>query len=134
DPMLSAYWADPHRTESEKWWITRQLDRFNHWFNRQAQNYKKVIAWALDHRAAMITIAAGALISAFVLPAKGLTGLAGAIVGVIVVAYAFSSARLKGIGRTGVAVAGVIVAIVLVKAVPAVRTVGVGFFPRTIGP
>src|SRR5436190_3043291 len=130
DPMLSAYWADPHRLEHEKSRITKLLDKFNHWFNRQAQNYKKVIAWALDHRAAMITIAAGSLVSAFVLPAKGLTGLGAAIVGVIIVAYAFSSARLRGIGRTGVAVAGVIVAIVLVKAVPAVRTVGVGFFPE----
>src|SRR5207237_140376 len=53
DPMLSAYWADPHRPEHEKSRITKLLDRFNHWFNRQAQNYKKVIAWALDHRAAM---------------------------------------------------------------------------------
>jgi HAE1 family hydrophobic/amphiphilic exporter-1 len=130
DPMLSAYWADPHRTESEKWWITRQLDRFNHWFNRQAQNYKKVIAWALDHRAAMITIALGSFISAFVLPAKGLTGLAGAIVGVIIVAYAFSSARLRGIRRVAVVLAGLVVAFFLVKAVPAVRTVGVGFFPE----
>jgi HAE1 family hydrophobic/amphiphilic exporter-1 len=24
---------------SQKAWITRQLDKFNHWFNRQAQNY-----------------------------------------------------------------------------------------------
>jgi len=130
DPMLSAYWADPHRGEHEKWWITRQLDRFNHWFNRQAQNYKKVIAWALDHRAAMITIAAGSFISAFVLPAKGLTGLAAAIVGVIIVSYAFSSQRLTILGRAGVAFAGVIVGIVLVGAVPAWRTVGVGFFPE----
>src|SRR5438477_9356116 len=58
DPMLSAYWADPHKTEAEKWWITRRLDRFNRWFNRQAQNYKTVIAWALDHRAAMVVLAA----------------------------------------------------------------------------
>jgi len=78
----------------------------------------------------MITIAAGAFISAFVLPAKGLTGLAAAIVGVIIVAYAFSSARLKGIARVAVVFAGIVVAFVLVKAVPAVRTVGVGFFPE----
>jgi hydrophobic/amphiphilic exporter-1 (mainly G- bacteria), HAE1 family len=130
DPMLSAYWADPHRPEHEKWWITKQLDRFNHWFNRQAQNYRKVIAWALDHRAAMITIAAGSFISAFVLPAKGLTGLAAAVVGVVIVAYAFSSTRLGVIGRAVVAFAGVIVGFTLVKAVPAMRTVGVGFFPE----
>jgi len=130
DPMLSAYWADPHRPEHEKWWITKQLDRFNHWFNRQAQNYKKVIAWALDHRAAMITIATGAFVSSFVLPAKGLTGLAAAIVGVIIIAYAFGSSRLSRTARAVVAVAGLIIAIVLVSAVPAMRTVGVGFFPE----
>ena len=130
DPMLSAYWPDPHRAEHQKWWITRQLDRFNHWFNRQAQNYKKVIAWALDHRAAMVTIASGSFISAFVLPAKGLTGLAAAIIGVIIVSYAFSSQRLTILGRAAVAFAGVVVGIVLVGAVPAWRTVGVGFFPE----
>src|SRR5881275_576811 len=130
DPMLSAYWADPHRLEHEKSRITKVLDRFNHWFNRQAQNYKKVIAWALDHRASMITIAAGAFFSSFVLPAKGLTGLAAAIVGVIIVAYAFGSSRLSSLGRAAMAVAGVIVAILLVNAVPAMRTVGVGFFPE----
>jgi HAE1 family hydrophobic/amphiphilic exporter-1 len=130
DPMLSAYWADPHRAESEKWWVTRQLDRFNHWFNHQAQNYRKVIAWALDHRAAMITIALGAFISAFVLPAKGLTGLAAAVLGVVIVAYAFSKQNLGPLARAAVAVAGIIVAIVLVMAVPPVRTVGVGFFPE----
>jgi HAE1 family hydrophobic/amphiphilic exporter-1 len=50
DPMLSAYWPDPHRAEGEKSWITRQLDKFNGWFGRRAQQYKRVIAWALDHR------------------------------------------------------------------------------------
>src|SRR3954465_86294 len=130
DPMLSAYWADPHRLEEEKWWITKQLDRFNHWFNRQAQNYRKVIAWALDHRAAMITIAMGSFISAFILPAKGLTGLAAALVGVIIVAYAFSSEGFSGVMRGVVALAGIIVAFTLVRSVPAVRTVGVGFFPE----
>ena len=43
DPMLSAYWADPHKLPHERSWITRQLDKFNAWFNRQAENYKGVI-------------------------------------------------------------------------------------------
>ncbi len=130
DPMLSAYWADPHRLEHEKWWITRQLDRFNHWFNRQAQNYKKVIAWALDHRAAMITIASGAFVSAFVLPSKGLTGLAGAIVGVAIVAYAFSREDTEWWSRTLIALGGAFVGVLLVSVATPVRTVGVGFFPE----
>jgi HAE1 family hydrophobic/amphiphilic exporter-1 len=74
DPMLSAYWKDPHRTEEEKWWITRKLDQFNHWFNRQAGNYRKVIAWALDHRWTMVAIAAGTFFAALAMPALGLVG------------------------------------------------------------
>src|ERR671915_196937 len=74
DPMLSAYWKDPHRSEEEKWWITRKLDQFNHWFNRQATNYRKVIAWALDHRWTMVAIAAGTFFAALAMPALGLVG------------------------------------------------------------
>ena len=29
DPMLSAYWPDPHKPPHERGWITRQLDKFN---------------------------------------------------------------------------------------------------------
>jgi HAE1 family hydrophobic/amphiphilic exporter-1 len=69
DPMLSAYWADPHREEHEKGWLTKQLDRFNAWFDRQADGYKRVIGWALDHRMAMVLIAAGSFVGAIVLQA-----------------------------------------------------------------
>jgi HAE1 family hydrophobic/amphiphilic exporter-1 len=68
DPMLSAYWADPHLEHHQKAWITRQLDKFNHWFNRQAQNYKHVIAWALDHRWSVAGIAAGTFFFALAMP------------------------------------------------------------------
>jgi hydrophobic/amphiphilic exporter-1 (mainly G- bacteria), HAE1 family len=58
DPMLSAYWADPQIEAHERRNpIARLLDRFNNWFNRTADGYKKVIAWALDHRWWMVTIA-----------------------------------------------------------------------------
>src|SRR5436190_18206440 len=68
DPMLSAYWADPQLEAHEaRNPIARTLDRFGKWFDRQADNYKKVIGWALDHRALMITFAAGSLIVALVL-------------------------------------------------------------------
>src|SRR5437588_197255 len=51
DPMLSAYWADPQLEAHERGnAIARALDRFNAWFNHQAERYKGVIAWALDHR------------------------------------------------------------------------------------
>ncbi|HEX2716833.1 MAG TPA: efflux RND transporter permease subunit [Gemmatimonadaceae bacterium] len=87
DPMLSAYWPDPHRPEDQKWWITKKLDRFNAWFNRRAQDYKKVIAWALDHRAAMVVIALGTFFAAFTIPMKGLTALGGALVGIVVAVW-----------------------------------------------
>jgi HAE1 family hydrophobic/amphiphilic exporter-1 len=70
DPMLSAYWADPQTEQHErKNPIARALDRFNAWFDRQAVNYKRVIAWALDHRLAMVVIAIGSLVGALVLQA-----------------------------------------------------------------
>ena len=72
DPMLSAYWPDPHKEPHERGWITRQLDKFNAWFNK-AQNYKKVIAWALDHRAAMVTMAVLTFVASFC-PHRGVTG------------------------------------------------------------
>ncbi|HEX6132727.1 MAG TPA: efflux RND transporter permease subunit [Longimicrobiales bacterium] len=78
DPMLSAYWPDPHREEHEKGWITKKLDRFNAWFDAQAEGYKRLIGWALDHRVAMIVIATGSFVGALVLQATvGGTGFFG---------------------------------------------------------
>ncbi len=74
DPMLSAYWPDPHVPEDRKSWITKRLDTFNHWFDRQAENYKKVIGWALDHRLATAGIAIGSLVIALAMPALGWVG------------------------------------------------------------
>ena len=72
DPMLSAYWPDPHKAEHEKSRITRALDRFNHWFNRQADGYRRVIGWALDHRKSMMALAFVAFAAAIAMPATGL--------------------------------------------------------------
>ncbi|MBA3342811.1 MAG: efflux RND transporter permease subunit [Gemmatimonadaceae bacterium] len=75
DPMLSAYWADPKRVPGQKLnVVTRTLDRFNHWFNQQAERYKRVIGWALDHRLAMVGLAIASLVVALALPALGLVG------------------------------------------------------------
>lgn len=74
DPMLSAYWADPELEEHQKSWVTKKLDRFNGWFNRQAEGYKKVIGWALDHRLAMVGLAAFTFFAALALPALGILG------------------------------------------------------------
>ena len=75
DPMLSAYWADPQIEAHERRNpIARALDRFNNWFNRQSENYKKVIGWALDHRLAMVGLAALSFAGALALPMLGLVG------------------------------------------------------------
>jgi HAE1 family hydrophobic/amphiphilic exporter-1 len=59
DPMLSAYWPDPELESHERRNpISRGLDRFNRWFDRQADRYKGVIAWALDHRLAILALVA----------------------------------------------------------------------------
>ena len=71
DPMLSAYWGDPpgHHSAPKKG-LGRQLDRFNHWFDRQADRYGHVIAWALHHRRWMGAIALASFVAAIVLQGK----------------------------------------------------------------
>ncbi|HEV2846848.1 MAG TPA: efflux RND transporter permease subunit, partial [Thermoanaerobaculia bacterium] len=65
DPMLSAYWPDPQVEAHERRNpIARALDRFNQWFDRQAERYKGVIAWALDHRLAILGLVAAAFFGA----------------------------------------------------------------------
>jgi HAE1 family hydrophobic/amphiphilic exporter-1 len=68
DPMLSAYWPDPQTEAHERRNpIARALDRFNRWFDAQAERYKGVIAWALDHRFAVIGIVALSFVGAIAL-------------------------------------------------------------------
>jgi HAE1 family hydrophobic/amphiphilic exporter-1 len=74
DPMLSAYWPDPQMPMEQRPWISRLLARFNEWFDRQAEGYKGVIAWALDHRLAMVSLAIVAFVGALALPALGIVG------------------------------------------------------------
>ncbi|MES2177379.1 MAG: efflux RND transporter permease subunit [Gemmatimonadota bacterium] len=134
DPMLSAYWADPHRTEEQKSWITKKLDIFNNWFNRQAENYKLVIAWALDHRSAMVALAIGTFFASFTLFTAGLLGLVAALASVGVVVFALTSKRLVTPVKVVVAVLGIAMFVKLPALVAkqggVMRTVGVGFFPE----
>ena len=74
DPMLSAYWPDPHLPMEQRMWLPRVLGRFNTWFDRQAEGYKHVIGWALDHRLAMIALAILAFTGSLALPALGYVG------------------------------------------------------------
>jgi hydrophobic/amphiphilic exporter-1 (mainly G- bacteria), HAE1 family len=130
DPMLSAYWPDPHQTEEQKPWITKKLDIFNRWFDRQAQNYRGVIAWALDHRAAMIALAIGSFFASFTLFSGGLTGLFAALVALGIIVWALTTKRLPQTAKLAVAAVGIVLFFTLPKLVPSVRTVGVGFFPE----
>jgi HAE1 family hydrophobic/amphiphilic exporter-1 len=76
DPMLSAYWPDPQVEKGERRGpIGRALGAFNRWFDRQADRYRDVVAWALDHRLAMIAIATLAFFGAIAL--QGVFGGAG---------------------------------------------------------
>ncbi|MCA0268892.1 MAG: efflux RND transporter permease subunit [Bacteroidetes bacterium] len=78
DPMLSAYWPEPHSEKDMSWFdrllrpVTRALAAFNRWFDRQADRYRRVIGWALDHPVIVIMIATLSLVGAFALPATGL--------------------------------------------------------------
>ena len=75
DPMLSAYWADPQTEGHERRNpIARALDRFNIWFDRMADRYKDVIAWALDHRLAMALLATGSFALAIGMIGMGVVG------------------------------------------------------------
>ena len=130
DPMLSAFWPDPHQTEEQKAWITKKLDIFNAWFNRQADKYRLVIAWALDHRAAMGALAVGTFFASFTLFSSGVSGLLGALAGLGVLVFALTSKRLPVIAKVGLSALGVAMFVMLPKIIPPVRTVGVGFFPE----
>ncbi|HYH82212.1 MAG TPA: efflux RND transporter permease subunit, partial [Longimicrobium sp.] len=135
DPMLSAYWADPHREEHEKSFITRGLDRFNAWFDRRAGDYRKVIAWALDHALAMILIAAGTFIGALVIPGKGIVAflavLAVIAAGVVVLSvFRFPRGARGGLMKGAVAVATLVGIFVAIGVAPTAMKLGFEFFPK----
>jgi hydrophobic/amphiphilic exporter-1 (mainly G- bacteria), HAE1 family len=71
DPMLSAYWGDPPgHHQAPKSGISRVLQRFNDWFDHQADRYGRVIAWALHHRKWMAVFAVVSLVGALALQVK----------------------------------------------------------------
>jgi HAE1 family hydrophobic/amphiphilic exporter-1 len=71
DPMLSAYWGDPPgHHHAAKTGVSLRLQRFNTWFDHQADRYGRVIAWALHHRKWMAAFAVLSLVAALVLQVK----------------------------------------------------------------
>jgi HAE1 family hydrophobic/amphiphilic exporter-1 len=130
DPMLSAYWPDPQLEEGQKNWVTRKLDRFNEWFGRLANGYRKVIAWALDHRLAVAVVALGSFFGSFTLPVKGLTGLLAVLVGLAVMVFGLVRFRARKLVALAWIPLGLLVTVGIFKALPAWHIVGVGFFPE----
>jgi HAE1 family hydrophobic/amphiphilic exporter-1 len=58
DPMLSSRWFDPDiQRQGKRNPLARTLDYFNDWFDRAAERYRSMIAWALDHRNITIFLA-----------------------------------------------------------------------------
>ncbi|MBI2379752.1 MAG: efflux RND transporter permease subunit [Gammaproteobacteria bacterium] len=75
DPMLSAYWTDPdHDKHAKRRGLGRLFQRFNLWFDAQAERYSKLIAWALHHRIAMWFLAFGSFFGAIALIAVQAVG------------------------------------------------------------
>lgn len=57
DPMLSSRWYDPDiERKGKRHRVARVLDRFNDWFDRTADRYKLIMAWALDHRKSVVVL------------------------------------------------------------------------------
>jgi HAE1 family hydrophobic/amphiphilic exporter-1 len=71
DPMLSAYWGDPvGHHHAPKRGISLWLQRFNQWFDHQADRYGRIINWALHHRKWMALFAALSLVGAIAIHLK----------------------------------------------------------------
>lgn len=71
DPMMSAYWHDPdHDKNLKRRGLGAVFQRFNIWFDHQAERYSRLISWALKHRKSMWLIAFAAFAGAIVLQGK----------------------------------------------------------------
>lgn len=63
DPMLSSRWHDPSiHMQGRRKGIAALLERFNNWFDITADKYRKIIAWALDHRKVVMGVAVAAFV------------------------------------------------------------------------
>ncbi|SNB46875.1 efflux RND transporter permease subunit [Geobacter sp. DSM 9736] len=64
DPMLSSRWHDPSiHSHGRRKGLARLLETFNDWFDYTADKYRRVIAWALDHRKTVMGSALAAFIA-----------------------------------------------------------------------
>jgi len=59
--MLSSRWHDPAITaKGKRSGLAKLLERFNSWFDRASDGYRRMIGWALDHRKTVLGIALAA--------------------------------------------------------------------------
>lgn len=76
DPMMSAYWHDPdHDKHAKRRGLGKALQKFNIWFDHQAERYSRLISWALKHRKSMWVLAFGSFFAAIVV--QGMYGGSG---------------------------------------------------------
>ena len=130
DPMLSAYWPDPAIEEGQhRSWISRKLDTFNKWFDHQADRYKGVIAWALDHRTDMVAIAVGSFFASILIPAKGALAAAVLLVGVGVDHLDHVARSQQVARRRAPALVTFVVFFALALKTPELAKLGGGFIP-----
>jgi HAE1 family hydrophobic/amphiphilic exporter-1 len=79
DPMLSSIWTDPDveahgANAGKKGPIRRTVAAFNDSFERIADHYPRGLAWALEHRAAVLGVALLSVVASFaILPKLGFT-------------------------------------------------------------
>jgi hydrophobic/amphiphilic exporter-1 (mainly G- bacteria), HAE1 family len=137
DPMLSAYWADPQTEGHERRNpIARVLDRFNKWFDRMADRYKNVIAWALDHRLMMVGLALASFVAALTIPARGVLAAIVMLLGLAAAFWILQTPlipRLGVVGGVGAKLFGILLVLAVmafaVPALPVIGQVGAGFVP-----
>lgn len=129
DPMLSAYWPDPALEEHQhRSWISRKLETFNKWFDRQADRYEGVIAWALDHRTDMVAIAVGTFLASILIPVKGALAAGVLLLGVLAIVWLMSLDLPRTVKALGALVLGV-GAFAAALVTPTVGKLGGGFIP-----
>src|SRR5690606_37567123 len=58
---------NPHTDHAGGNVLTRQIGRFNRWFDRQALGYRRIITWALGHRKSTVALAVAAFVGSFLL-------------------------------------------------------------------
>jgi HAE1 family hydrophobic/amphiphilic exporter-1 len=69
-PMLAAWWGveSTHGEHAKpRNPLTRAIGRFNHWFDRQAAKYRRIVEWALGHRKTTLALAAAAFFGSMML-------------------------------------------------------------------